>query len=66
MSSRHSRRFGYVVLLALLVLWPVMVFVRQRWQSVVYQPSPTSPTNRRADYARVKFDIIWPWRQSSS
>ena len=43
MSSRHSRRFGYVVLLALLVLWPVMVFVRQRRQSVVYQPSPTSP-----------------------
>ena len=29
MSSSHSSRFGYVMLLALLVLWPVMIFVRQ-------------------------------------
>ena len=29
MSSNHSSRFGYVMLLALLVLWPVMVFVRR-------------------------------------
>ena len=28
MSSNHSSRFGYVMLLAL-VLWPVMVFARQ-------------------------------------
>lgn len=38
MSSSYSSRFGYVMLLALLVLWPVMVFVRQRRHSVVYQP----------------------------
>lgn len=25
----NSSRFGYVMLLALLVLWPVMVFVRR-------------------------------------
>ena len=31
-------RFGYVMLLALLVLWPVMIFVRQRRYSLVYQP----------------------------
>ena len=30
MSSSRSSRFGYVMLLALLVLWPVMIFVRQR------------------------------------
>ena len=36
--AAHSSRFGYVMLLALLVLWPVMVFVRQRRQSLVYQP----------------------------
>ena len=30
MSSSHSSRFGYVMLLALLVLWPVMIFVRQK------------------------------------
>ena len=38
MSSSHSSRFGYVVLLALLVLWPVMILLRQRKQSLVYQP----------------------------
>lgn len=38
MSSDHSSRLGYVMLLALLVLWPVMIFVRQRRQSLVYQP----------------------------
>ena len=38
MGSRRSSCFGYVLLLALLVLWPVMVFVRQRRQSLVYQP----------------------------
>ena len=27
--ASHSSRFGYVMLLALLVLWPVMIFVRQ-------------------------------------
>lgn len=26
MSSDHSSRLGYVMLLALLVLWPVMIF----------------------------------------
>ena len=25
MNSSHSSRFGYVMLLALLVLWPVMI-----------------------------------------
>ena len=29
MSLGHSSRFGYVMLMALLVLWPVMFFVRQ-------------------------------------
>ena len=38
MSSDHSSRFGYVMLLALLVLWPVMIFVRRRRRSVVYRP----------------------------
>ena len=38
MSSDHSSRFGYVMLLALLVVWPVMIFVRQKRCSVVYQP----------------------------
>ena len=38
MSSIHSSRFGYVMLLALLVLWPVMIVLRQRRRSVVYQP----------------------------
>ena len=38
MSSSHSCRFGYVMLLALLVLWPVMIFVRHRRRSVVYRP----------------------------
>ena len=38
MGSSHSSCFGYVILLALLVLWPLMIFVRQRKRSVVYQP----------------------------
>ena len=38
MNSSHSSRFGYVMLLALLVLWPVMIFVRQRRRSEVYRP----------------------------
>ena len=38
MSSNHSSRFGYVMLLALLVLWPVMIVLRQRRRSVVYRP----------------------------
>ena len=38
MSSSHSSRFGYVMLLALLVLWPVMIVLRQRRRSVVYRP----------------------------
>ena len=37
MSSNHSSRFGYVMLLAL-VLWPVMIVLRQRRRSVVYRP----------------------------
>ena len=38
MSSSHTSRFGYVMLLALLVLWPVMIVLRQRRRSVVYRP----------------------------
>ena len=38
MSLGHSSRFGYVMLLALLVLWPVMIVLRQRRRSVVYRP----------------------------
>ena len=33
----NSSRFGYVMLLAL-VLWPVMIVLRQRRRSVVYRP----------------------------
>ena len=29
MNSSHSSRFGYVMLLALLVLWPVIIVLRQ-------------------------------------
>ena len=38
MSPNRPSRLGYVVLLALLVLWPVIIFVRQRSRSLVYQP----------------------------
>ena len=38
MSSSHSSCFGYVMLLALLVLWPVMIVLRRRRRSVVYRP----------------------------
>ena len=34
----NSSRFGYVMLLALLVLWPAMIVLRQRRRSVVYRP----------------------------
>ena len=34
----NSSRFGSVMLLALLVLWPVMIVLRQRRRSVVYRP----------------------------
>ena len=38
MRSSHSSRFGYVMLLALLVLWPVMILLRRRRRSVVCRP----------------------------
>ena len=39
MSKKHTGYFGYVMLLALLLLWPVGIVLRQRRRSLVYQPT---------------------------
>ena len=55
MSSDHSSRLGYVMLLVLLVLWPVMIFVRQRRQSLVYQPMSDE------DFVLAVVGIVGAW-----